>query len=131
MENPTNIPTEPEMPEVQAGKKRSFPEDFRRQAVAYYDSLPNDGSKGAYLRRSGVYSSSITEWRKALQNGVNATTSAPGRRPADKLVRENAELKAALAKTQAQLERANTVIEVQKKVTSLLEMHLDQAEQAS
>lgn len=129
METPNTIPTEPELPEVAAGLKRNFPEDFRRRAVAYYDSLPNDGSKGAYLRRSGIYSSSITQWRQAGE--MKVSSSKPGRKPTNSLARENAELKSALAKTRAELERANTVIDVQKKVTSLLGMHLDQQEQVS
>lgn len=116
-------PTEPELPESIPGKKRSFPEDFRRRCIAYYDSLPNDGSKGAYLRRSGVFSSQITDWRKALASGAPA--KALGRKPADSLVVENTKLQAKIAKLELELDRANTVIEVQKKVTSLLEMHLE------
>jgi hypothetical protein len=50
----SSSPTEPEVPVWAAGQKRIFPEDFKRRAVAYYDSLPDDGSKGAYLRRSGI-----------------------------------------------------------------------------
>lgn len=122
MGNTPELPTEPELPETVAGKKRHFPEDFRRRAVAYYDSLPNDGSKGAYLRRSGIFSSSIDGWRKAMTSGT--PSKKIGRKPASALERENAELKAQLAKANKELERANTVIEVQKKVTSLLEMHL-------
>ena len=128
MGNTPNIPTEPEVPESTPGKKRVFPEDFRRRCVAYYDSLPNDGSKGAYLRRSGVFSSQITDWRRAVRSGVAKT---PGRKPADVLVSENAKLQAKVAKLEAELGRANTVIEVQKKVTSLLEMHLEPKEEES
>jgi len=121
--NTPGLPIEPELPQAVAGKKRRFPEDFRRRAVAYYDSLPNDGSKGAYLRRSGIFSSSINGWRKAIENGVSQ--KKVGRKPVDSLSRENAALQSQVAKLQKELERANTVIEVQKKVTSLLELHLD------
>ena len=123
MGNTPGLPIEPELPQAVAGKKRRFPEDFRRRAVAYYDSLPNDGSKGAYLRRSGIFSSSINGWRKAIENGVSQ--KKVGRKPVDSLSRENAALQSQVAKLQKELERANTVIEVQKKVTSLLELHLD------
>lgn len=105
------------MPVWAPGQKRIFPEDFKRRAVAYYDSLPEDGSRGAYLRRAGIYSSSISQWRDA-QTG---TTPKPGRKPTDAVVRENAELKARVGKLEAELARANTVIEVQKKVSALLE----------
>lgn len=122
MENEINntdaVPVEPEMPTWAPGQKRIFPEDFRRRAVAYYDSLPEDGSRGAYLRRSGIYSSSISQWRNALRNGKS---TKPGRKAVDQSARENAELKARVAKLEAELARANTVIDVQKKVSALLE----------
>jgi hypothetical protein len=47
--------------------------------------------------------------------------SKAGRPPTDPVVRENAELKARVAKLEAELTRANAVIEVQKKVSALLE----------
>lgn len=112
------VPTEPELPIWEPGQKRLFSEDFKRRAVAYYDSLPDDGSKGAYIRRAGIHSSSISQWRDAQRSGVVAK---PGRKPTDPIVRENAELKSRIAKLEAELARANTVIEVQKKVSTLLE----------
>ena len=116
--NQRSLPVEPELPTWAPGEKRVFPEDFKRRAVAYYDSLPTDGSRGSYLRRAGIYSSSIGQWREAQQSGV---TTRIGRKPTDPMVRENAELKAQVAKLEAELGRANTVIEVQKKVSALLE----------
>jgi len=123
MGNNPDPPTEPELPPAVPGKKRVFTEDFRRRCVAYYDSLPKDGSKGAYLRRCGVFSSQITDWRRSSQS--TPAVSKPGRKPTDAVVVENAQLQAKVAKLERELERANTVIEVQKKVTSLLEMHLE------
>jgi transposase-like protein len=111
-------PVEPDLPVWKPGQKRTFPEDFKRRAVAYYDSLPDDGSKGSYLRRSGIYSSSMSQWRQAVQAGF---TPKVGRKPTDPIVRKNAELSARVAKLEAELARANMVIEVQKKVSALLE----------
>jgi hypothetical protein len=48
-DKPAGLPTEPELPKWEPGQRRTFPEDFKRRAVAYYDSLPEDGSKGSYL----------------------------------------------------------------------------------
>lgn len=50
MENPFKL-VEPEMPTVVPGKKRKVPFEIRKSIVEYYDALPNDGSKGGYLRR--------------------------------------------------------------------------------
>ena len=110
-------PEEPKVPEMEPGRKRVFSEDFKRRAVAYYDSLPEDGSKGAYLRRSGIYSSSISQWRESFTK-VSETTI--GRKPIDLLVRENAALKGRVAKLEAEVRRANTVIDVKKKFPGCL-----------
>ena len=96
----TEVPAEPELPKWEPGQKRTFPEDFKRRAVAYYDSLPEDGSKGSYLRRAGIYSSSICQWRQAIHAGV---PSKAGRKPTDPVVRKNAELKARVAKLEDEL----------------------------
>ena len=110
--------SEPDLPIWESGKKRKFPEDFKRRAVAYYESLPEDGSRGAYLRRSGINSSLMSNWRSGIRQG---TITNLGRKPIDPVIRENAELKVRLTKLEAELLRANTVIEVQKKVSALLE----------
>jgi transposase len=117
-------PVEPDLPTWKPGQKRTFPEDFKRRAVAYYDSLPEDGSKGSYLRRAGIYSSSISQWRRVMQSGSSPTV---GRKPTDPIVKKNAELSARVAKLEAELARANMVIEVQKKVSALLESISEQA----
>ena len=110
--------SEPDLPIWESAKKRKFPEDFKRRAVAYYESLPEDGSRGAYLRRSGINSSLMSNWRSGIRSG---TITNLGRKPIDPVIRENAELKVRLTKLEAELLRANTVIEVQKKVSALLE----------
>jgi transposase len=112
------VVVEPELPECEPGKKRIYTQDFRMRAVAYYDSLPEDGSRGAYLRRSGIRSSSMSEWRAAIRNG---SVAKPGRKSIDPIMKENAVLKQRISKLESELERANTVIEVQKKVSQLLQ----------
>ncbi len=120
---PVELPGEPELPIWEPGQKRMFPEDFKRRAVAYYDSLPHDGSKGSYLRRSGIYSSSISQWREAIDAGF---TSKPGRKPTDPILRENTELKTRVIRLGGELTAARTVIEVQKKISTLFESVLEQ-----
>lgn len=116
------LPIEPWSPVGEPGKKRQFTQDFRRQCITYYDSLPNDGSKGQYLRRSGVFSSQITDWRRSL----TGEPAKVGRKPIDALEKEISALQAKNAKLEDELTRAKIVIDVQKKVTSLLETHLEQ-----
>ena len=74
---------EPELPKWESGQKRRFPEDFRRLAVAYYESLPEDGSKGAYLRRVGdlllvdVPMAPSDPWRRRIDCATQTNRSSP------------------------------------------------------
>jgi transposase len=121
---------EPELPAAVEGRKRVFPFDSRCAIVRYYDSLPKDGSKGAYLRRSGVFKSSVNQWRVDMVNGVSEP-KRPGRKAVDPTVREMARMKAEISRLERELARANAVIDVQKKVSELLDLHLGDKEQAS
>src|SRR4051794_30963191 len=49
-------------------RRRSFTAAYKRQIVVEYDGAP-DGRKGSILRREGLYSSHVIEWRKALNAG--------------------------------------------------------------
>jgi hypothetical protein len=121
---------EPVLPEVMSGRKRVIPFDTRCEIVRYYDSLPKDGSKGAYLRRNGLFKSSVNQWRSDMNSGVE-TAAKRGRKAVDPSVREMARLRADNKRLERELEKANAVIDVQKKVSALLEMHLDNRGQAS
>lgn len=121
---------EPVLPEVVAGRKRVFPFDTRCEIVRYYDSLPKDGSKGAYLRRNGLFKSSVNQWRSDMENGAESVAKR-GRKAIEPSVRETQKLRAEVERLTRELEKANAVIDVQKKVSALLEMHLDNKGQAS
>jgi transposase len=94
-------------------KRRSFTAAYKRQIVEEYDATP-DGGKGAILRREGLYSSHLIEWRKALGAGSLASSTAKRadkartRATADaaelaKLRRANARLESELGKTRQAL----------------------------
>lgn len=54
---------------------------YKQDVLAAYDAAP-DGEKGAILRREGLYSSLITEWRRARDAGALAGLKQPRGRPA-------------------------------------------------
>jgi hypothetical protein len=84
------------------------------------------GATGAILRREGVYSSSITEWRRQRAAGAyGALSPAPrGPKPVETnlLTADNAELMRENKRLKQRLERAEAVIEIQKKVAVLLNL---------
>jgi transposase len=60
---------DPEVPEK--ARRRTFTAQYKLAAVAEYDAAPA-GEKGAVLRREGLYSSHVTEWRRARDAGALA-----------------------------------------------------------
>ena len=126
---PGNV-QEPQLPAIVEGRKRVFSFDLRCEIVRYYDSLPNDGSKGSYLRRGGLFKSSVNQWRVDMRSGVTEAKQR-GRKSTDPAVRELTRMRAEVSRLEGELARANAVIDVQKKVSTLLDLHLADRGQAS
>ena len=70
---------DPEVPE--RARRRTFTAQYKQQVLAAYEAAP-DGEKGAVLRREGLYSSLISEWRRARDAGALAGLKQPDGRPA-------------------------------------------------
>jgi transposase-like protein len=113
-----------EVPDPQVAeraKRRQYSAKYKAEILAEYDRLDRDG-RGALMRREGLYSSLISEWRKQAGKGaMEALGKTRGRPPADPVERENARLKAQVAKLEAELDTSRRVIEVQGKLSALLE----------
>lgn len=101
-------------PRADRPRRRSFTAQYKLAMVAEYDRLPA-GEKGALLRREGLYSSHIIEWRRARDAGT-LTAAPPRSTPAmtrgrsaeqaeiERLRRQNERLAADLARNKAALE---------------------------
>src|SRR5690242_13357383 len=116
---PVAEPDEPEVPE--RATRRTYTAHYKLRILAEYERRDRDG-KGALLRREGLYSSLISEWRKQRDQGaLQALASAPGRPPNDTREQAVARLRRENARLQADLAKAHKVIEVQGKLSALLE----------
>jgi transposase-like protein len=105
-------------------KRRRFSASEKLRVLKAADACTETGSIAALLRREGLYSSHLTEWRKARARG-ELDGLAPRKRgrkplPVNPLDQENAELKRALAKAEARATRAEALVELQKKISQLL-----------
>lgn len=113
--------TSPERP-----KRRVFTAEYKLRIVREADEALASGGEnlvGALLRREGLYSSYLTAWRRERDEGELAglTPKKRGRKVTkDPLAEENARLQRELARMKQELEKANTVIDVQRKVAALL-----------
>jgi len=110
---------DPEVPE--RARRRRFTAQYKLDVLAAYDAA-GQGEKGAILRREGLYSSHIVDWRRARDGGALAGLDRPRGRPAGdprdaqitRLQKENQQLGQELAK-------ARFVVDVQAKLQALLE----------
>jgi transposase-like protein len=112
---------DPQVPE-RPRPPRTYPAAYKLRILAQYEQLDKQG-KGALLRREGLYTSLISEWRKQRDKGALAALGQAqrrGRPPVDPLVRENARLVADNARLRDQLARQAMVLEVQGELSALL-----------
>src|SRR5271163_1530085 len=110
---------DPEVPE--RARRRTFTAQYKLDVVAEYDAAAT-GEKGAVLRREGLYSSHVIEWRRARDAGVLAGTARPRGRPAaDPRDAQIARLTKEKAKLERELAKARFVVDVQAKLQALLE----------
>jgi transposase len=116
---PSEVPAAPAVPPRARG--RTFSPQYKLKILAEYDALGREG-KGALLRREGLYSSLLSDWRRHRDQGARAAlATAPGRPPGHPLEQEVARLRREQARLTKELATARRVIEVQGKLSALLE----------
>ena len=110
---------DPQVPE--RARRRTFTAKYKLDVLAAYDAA-GAGEKGAILRREGLYSSHLVEWRRAREAGALAAL-APPRGPArpDPRDAQIARLHKEKARLEQELAKARFVVDVQAKLQALLE----------
>jgi transposase-like protein len=106
-------------------RRRTFSAEFKRRILREADGCKEPGEVSALLRREGLYSSHLTEWRKArergdLAGGTKARGPAPKPAP-DARDRRIAELERENTRLDKRARRAEAMVALQKKVAALLE----------
>jgi transposase len=113
--------TDPEV--VPKATRRQFSAAEKLRVLHEADACTQPGQIGALLRREGLYSSQLAKWRRLRARGQLQALTPQQRGPkvvADPLADELASLRRENARLQAQLTRAETIIDVQKKLSQLL-----------
>jgi transposase-like protein len=102
-------------------KRRQFSAKYKLRILTEADQCTQRGEIGALLRREGLYSSHLTTWRKQRDRGQleGLTPKKRGRKP-DPQATELARLQRENERLKARLEQAETIIEVQKKLSQML-----------
>jgi transposase-like protein len=106
--------------------RRRFTAEDKLRILAEVDAAAKTGGIGAILRREGIYSSLLTDWRRQREAGAYDALS-PAKRgpkvaPENPLAADLALVRSENLRLQRRLERAEAIIELQKKVAELLGM---------
>ncbi len=110
---------DPEVPE--RAQQRRYSAAYKQRFLSEYEGLDKAG-KGALLRREGLYSSLVSEWRKQRDQGaLAALAQKPGRPQADPRDREIARLRKENEHLEREVDKLRKVNEIQVKLSALLE----------
>jgi transposase-like protein len=109
-------------------QRRRFSGDYKLTILAEYEAAP-DGEKGSVLRREGLYSSQITEWRQARDAGALSgleTRTRQSKRSGTEVELEK--LKRKHQRTELELARTKMALDIMGKASALLESLAESAE---
>jgi transposase len=114
-------------PEVRPrAKHRRFNAEYKKRILDEAEACTRPGEIGALLRREGLYSSLLSKWRQQRAQGTLAALAPKPRGPKpDPQAEEIARLRRENERLQERLRKAETIIEVQKKVSQLLGLPVD------
>ena len=115
-------------PRADRPKRRTFSVDYKLKIVTEYDTA-EAGEKGALLRREGLYSSHVVEWRRARDTGaLRGLTAAPGSGGRSSEQVENEALRRDNERLARELAKTRAALDVVGKAHALLELLSESAE---
>ena len=116
--------TQEDVQVVAKPRRRTYPAEYKRRILKEADACTAPGAIGALLRREGLYSSLLVEWRRARGRGELAALAPKprGRKPTpvDARDRKITELERQLAEMTGRAERAEILVDAQKNLAALL-----------
>ena len=113
------VQAEPEV--LPKAERRRFSAEYKLRILVEADACTERGQIGALLRREGLYTSHLEKWRTQRKRGALQGLAPQKRGPkVDPQAAEIARLRRENERLQARLQQAETTIEVQKKLSSLL-----------
>lgn len=105
---------------VPKAERRRFSAEYKLRILAEADECRERGQIGALLRREGLYSSHLDKWRQQRKQGVLKALAPQKRgRKADAQAEEMVRLRSENEQLRTRLQRAEHIIEVQKKLAEL------------
>jgi transposase len=112
-------------------QRRRFTAEYKLAILADYDRLEANGEKGALLRREGLHTSHLAEWRRSREAGTLHGPGAAGASSSPRPSGETAALTKAnnkVARLEAELAKNRLALEIMGKAHALLEMLAESAD---
>jgi len=106
---------------VQKAERRRFTAEYKRRIALEAESCGEPGEIGALLRREGIYSSVLQRWRHQLREESLAPSKKSSTRDKLTAAQELARLRRENERLKEKLRQAELIIEVQKKVSELMQ----------
>jgi transposase len=110
---------------IKSNKRRAFTNKQKISILETFSALETGAERGAFLRKNGLYYANISDWKKAFSEGKldkdtkkNEHSKRNSSSEIKKLLNENAQLK-------KKLSQAHAILDLQKKVSELLGIHID------
>jgi transposase len=119
----------PETEVVPKAQRRQYSYEYKERILAEIDACTQPGEVGAILRREGLYSQIISKWRQQLKRQGQAGLRPQKRGPkVNPQAAEIARLQRENERLRQRLEQAELIIEVQKKVSQILGLSVEDEE---
>ncbi len=114
----------PETQVTEKAKRRKYTAEFKARILREAEACTKPGELGALLRREGLYSSHVSVWRaqamRAQLEGLGPKKRGPKPKEVDARDKKIAQLERELGKATKRAERAEALVELQKKVAQLM-----------
>ena len=115
-------PPDPEVPEKKP--RRNFTAQYKLRILEEAEACAGTGQIGAVLRREGLYYSNLTTWKRQKEEGLLEALSPKkrGRKVKEKnpLSQKVTQLERENERLRKKLKQAETIIDVQKKISEIL-----------
>lgn len=114
---------------VAKGERRRFTAQYKLKVLREADHCKEPGEIGGLLRREGLYWSNLTNWRKQRErgelSGLSGKKRGPQRRERNPLAERVRELERDNLRLKRRAERAEGIVELQKKVSEIFGIELE------
>ena len=111
---------------IERPRRRRFTAEYKLRMLQQAEACTEPGEVGSLLRREGLYTSHLSTWRRQRDQGaLAALRRSRGRPKRNPIEVENAKLRQRAERAEAELAKAQKVIEVQGKLSALLEAWLE------